>query len=139
MVRRPLDPAAVAAVLLDMDGTLVDSDAAVERAWTTWSVEYGLDPAAVLAVAHGHPSERTVRRVRPDLDERAAAGAAHRLSELEYHDLVDVVATPGALELIDVLHRLDLAWAVVTSADDLGRLAHLLGAGRSEHSPGHSP
>ncbi len=26
-----------AAVLLDMDGTLVDSDAAVERAWTGWA------------------------------------------------------------------------------------------------------
>ena len=28
---------AVKAVLLDMDGTLVDSDAAVERAWHRWA------------------------------------------------------------------------------------------------------
>jgi sugar-phosphatase len=33
----------LAAVLLDMDGTLVDSDAAVERAWLTWGAEYGVD------------------------------------------------------------------------------------------------
>jgi len=32
------------AVLLDMDGTLVDSDAAVERSWRTWALEYRVDP-----------------------------------------------------------------------------------------------
>jgi sugar-phosphatase len=47
-----------AAVLLDMDGTLVDSDAAVERAWTHWSAEHGVDPDAVLAIAHGSPRNR---------------------------------------------------------------------------------
>jgi hypothetical protein len=30
---------AVSAVLLDMDGTLVESDAAVERAWSAWAAE----------------------------------------------------------------------------------------------------
>jgi sugar-phosphatase len=34
-----MDLSRVQAVLLDMDGTLVDSDAAVERAWRTWAVE----------------------------------------------------------------------------------------------------
>ena len=32
------------AVLLDMDGTLVDSDGAVERSWRTWATEYRVDP-----------------------------------------------------------------------------------------------
>ncbi|GAA2858578.1 HAD family hydrolase [Nonomuraea rubra] len=59
---RRTDLAAVEAVLLDMDGTLVDSDAAVERAWATWAEEYGVDPGAVLAIAHGSPAARTVRR-----------------------------------------------------------------------------
>ena len=48
---------AVSAVLLDMDGTLVDSDAAVERAWSAWAAEYDVDLAAVLAIAHGTPAE----------------------------------------------------------------------------------
>ena len=47
----------VSAVLLDMDGTLVDSDAAVERAWSAWAAEYDADLAAVLAIAHGTPAE----------------------------------------------------------------------------------
>ena len=37
------------ALLLDMDGTLVDSHAVVERCWSRWAREKGLDPAAVLA------------------------------------------------------------------------------------------
>jgi HAD superfamily hydrolase (TIGR01509 family) len=107
----------VRAVLLDMDGTLVDSDASVERAWTTWSAEHGLDPAAVLAIAHGSPADRTVRRLAPALDEASVATAAQRQLDLQYDDLSDVVAAPGAPELLAALDRTGLPWAVVTSAD----------------------
>jgi HAD superfamily hydrolase (TIGR01509 family) len=107
----------VHAVLLDMDGTLVDSDASVERAWTTWAAERGLDPAPVLTIAHGSPPERTVRRVLPALDDAAVAAASQRQMDLQYDDLADVVAAPGAHELLAVLDRLGTPWAVVTSAD----------------------
>ncbi|WP_306214877.1 HAD-IA family hydrolase [Actinoplanes sp. RD1] len=109
-----MDLTSIEAVLFDMDGTLVDSDAAVERAWATWAGEYGADIAAVLAVAHGAPAERTVRIVRPDLDDAGVAAAAARQLELQYDDLSDVVPTPGAGAL---LAGLRLPWAVVTSAD----------------------
>ena len=109
-----MDLTIIEAVLFDMDGTLVDSDAAVERAWRQWSAEFGVAPEAVLAVAHGAPAERTVRLVRPDLDEPAVAEAAARQLTLQYDDLSDVVPTPGALELLAALR---LPWAIVTSAD----------------------
>jgi mannitol-1-/sugar-/sorbitol-6-phosphatase len=109
-----VDLTIIEAVLFDMDGTLVDSDAAVERAWRQWSAEFGVAPEAVLAVAHGAPAERTVRLIRPDLDEPAVGEAAARQLTLQYDDLSDVVPTPGALELLAALR---LPWAIVTSAD----------------------
>jgi len=121
--------ATVDAVLLDMDGTLVDSDAAVERAWRSWSAEYGIDPAAALAIAHGSSSERTVRRLLPGLDEAAIAAASARELELQYDDLADVTATRGAAELIATMAWLGLPWAVVTSADTRLAKARLTAAG----------
>ena len=85
-----------AAVLLDMDGTLVDSDAAVERAWTSWAAEHGVDPDAVLAIAHGSPAEQTIRRMLPDLDDRAVARVRRPAAgRCEYDDLSDVRRRPG--------------------------------------------
>jgi mannitol-1-/sugar-/sorbitol-6-phosphatase len=119
----------VRAVLLDMDGTLVDSDAAVERAWAAWAAEYGADIAAVLAVAHGSPAERTVRRMLTDRDDEALDTAAARQLALQYDDLSDVVAAVGAHELVETLSRLALPWAVVTSADHRLAKARLDAAG----------
>jgi HAD superfamily hydrolase (TIGR01509 family) len=117
------------AVLLDMDGTLVDSDGAVERAWASWAVEYGIDPAIALADMHGSPASITAARLRPDLDEAGVAAAAARQLELQYEDLSDVVPTEGALRLLAVLAELGLPWAVVTSADDRLAKSRLAAAG----------
>jgi HAD superfamily hydrolase (TIGR01509 family) len=107
----------VQAVLLDMDGTLVDSDAAVERSWRTFATEYRVDLSRGPLFVHGLPAVGNVRRLRPDLSEDEAVAAARRQLELEYVDVADVTATPGAHELLGELDRLGLPWAVVTSAD----------------------
>ncbi len=119
----------VRAVLLDMDGTLVDSDAAVERAWRRWAAEYAVDADAVLAVAHGVPAAATVERFRPDLPPAPRIVAAARQLELQYDDLADVVPTNGAHALLAVLERRGLPWAVVTSADRPLAAARLGAAG----------
>jgi HAD superfamily hydrolase (TIGR01509 family) len=112
-----MDLSRVQAVLLDMDGTLVDSDAAVERSWRTWAAEYRPDPGRGPLIAHGLPALANIRRLRPDLSEDEASAAAQRQLELEYVDVADVTATPGAPGLLAELDRLGLPWAVVTSAD----------------------
>ena len=124
-----VDLSAVQAVLLDMDGTLVDSDASVERAWHAWSSEYGIDVEAALAIAHGSPADVTIRRLLPDLDERGVAEAAARQLSWQYDDLADVVASRGAHELLAVLGQLGVPWAVVTSADRRLAAAQLGAAG----------
>ena len=124
-----MDVGVVDAVLLDMDGTLVDSDAAVERAWTVWANEYGVEPAAAIAIAHGSPAESTVGHVLPELDAEAIAVSAARQLELQYDDLSDVTPSTGAHELLAVLARLGIPWAVVTSADARLAKARLGAAG----------
>jgi sugar-phosphatase len=118
-----------AAVLFDMDGTLVTSDAAVERAWMTWAGEYGVDGAAAVELAHGRPSEPTVRTLLPGRDEPTVAAAVARQLELQYTDLADVTAAPGASELLGELARHGVPWAVVTSADTRLAAARLGAAG----------
>ena len=82
-----------------------------------WAAEYRVDPARGPLVAHGLPALGNVRRLRPDLSEDEATAAARYQLELEYVDVVDVTAAPGAHELLGELDRLGLPWAVVTSAD----------------------
>jgi sugar-phosphatase len=119
----------IEAVLLDMDGTLVDSDAAVERAWAAWAHEYGVDPAVALANVHNGPAERTVLHLLPHADTALVDTAAKRNLALQYDDLGDVVAALGAAELVAALDHWQLPWAVVTSADRKLAEARLRAAG----------
>jgi mannitol-1-/sugar-/sorbitol-6-phosphatase len=101
----------LAAVLADMDGTLVDSHVVVERHWRRLAARHGLDPAPFLATAHGRRSSDVIRELAPHLD---AVAEAAELDAGEEADLDGLRAVPGAAEL---LARLPAgAVAVVTSA-----------------------
>ncbi|HEV2637991.1 MAG TPA: HAD-IA family hydrolase [Actinocrinis sp.] len=110
------------ALLFDMDGTLVDSGAVVDRTWRRFAVRHGLDGDEVVSAAQGRRSIDTVTRfVAPGVD--AAAEAARTLAE-EIEDLDGIVALPGARELLATVPA--GRWAMVTSAPrDLavGRMA----------------
>jgi sugar-phosphatase len=124
-----VDVAMVQAVLFDLDGTLVDSDAAVERAWIAWADRYGVDPAAALSIAHGRRAEATVHDLLPDLDAAKVMEAARHQLVLQYEDLDDVVPAPGALRVLAALDARGIPWAVVTSADRRLARARLGAAG----------
>ncbi|KAJ7774499.1 HAD-like protein [Mycena maculata] len=76
------------AVLFDMDGTLTDSIAAVEAAWTRVAEEIGRDPAEVIALTHGKRAVDNLAMLKPDIeeDEMDAAVAAFEQSILFYAD-----------------------------------------------------
>ncbi len=99
--------------LFDMDGTLVDSGAVVERVWGAWARANGLDPAGLMPVAHGRRAIETIRMFATAMTDPEEE--ARKLEEAERHDLAGVVPIAGAFDLIDAL-PLD-CWGLVTSAD----------------------
>ncbi|ORY26278.1 HAD-like domain-containing protein [Naematelia encephala] len=54
-------------VLFDMDGTLTDSIAAVEAAWTAKADELGLEPEVVIAATHGRRASDNLMELVPGL------------------------------------------------------------------------
>ena len=97
------------ALLLDMDGTLVDSTDDVEKHWTLWAERRGLDPVDVLVHAHGSPSRQTVARF---VDAAEVAAETAWVEGLSLHT-AEERALPGAS---DLLAQRFLPVAVVTSA-----------------------
>ncbi len=101
-----------AAFLFDMDGTLLDSSAAVERVWRRWCDRHGIDADALIAVCHGVRGEDTVRRfATPGMDVDAEAAW---LNAAELEDVDGIVSIDGIHDLIATLAAGD--WAIVTSA-----------------------
>jgi sugar-phosphatase len=98
-------------VLLDMDGTLVDSGAVVERHWRRFAARHGLAPETFLDRVHGVRSAEVITQIAPWLDARAEAAA---LDAAEEADGAGLLAVPGAAALLATLPS--NRWAVVTAA-----------------------
>lgn len=112
-------------VIFDMDGTLVDSRAVVERVWREWALEHGVPADEILAISHGRRTQEVLQVFAPegmDIDREAS-----ELEAGEADDAEDICAIPGALELLRWLPDVD--WAVVTSATRELALRRLSAAG----------
>ncbi|MEU3251716.1 HAD family hydrolase [Streptomyces sp. NPDC006997] len=115
------------ALLLDMDGTLVNSDAVVERVWRRWAERHGLDGDEVMKVVHGRQGYASMALLLPDRPmEQNHADNARMLAE-ETADVDGVVAVPGAGEFLAALRG--LPHALVTSADVALSTARMAAAG----------
>jgi len=112
------------ALLVDIDGTLVDSTAAVIASWTTWAAAHRLDVREILRVCHGRRAQDTVAMFLPA--ERVPS-ATRQLEELELAALDGVTALPGAGILLRDLPS--NRWAGVTSGSQALMRARLAAAG----------
>ncbi|MFK4148172.1 HAD-IA family hydrolase [Streptomyces sp. NPDC004065] len=103
------------ALLLDMDGTLVNSDAVVERIWRRWAGRHGLDGDEVMKVVHGRQGHASMALLLPGrpMEQNLADNA--RMLAAETSDMDGVVPVPGAPEFMAALRG--LPHALVTSAD----------------------
>lgn len=106
------------AVLLDMDGTLVDSDAVVERVWRQWATRNRLEPDEVLTVVHGRQGHESMALLLPDRDTAVNLAENRAMLAAETADTEGVVSVPGAAALLDALDALGVPHALVTSADE---------------------
>jgi sugar-phosphatase len=101
-------------LLFDMDGVLVDSTPAVARVWGLWAQQHGLDADTIVKRAHGRPSLATLQELLPDAGPQVHAAEDDWMERAEIADIADVVALPGARELLSSLPP--DKFAVVTSA-----------------------
>jgi len=97
------------ALLFDLDGTLVNSLAAVDRAWTALCDRHRLDASFVVPQIHGRRSIDSIRLILPHVD---AEAEDQWLQDREATDTEGVFALEGAAEF---LYSLECPWAIVTS------------------------
>src|SRR5580693_5068406 len=70
---------AFAALLFDMDGTILNSIKSAERVWAVWAKRHGLDVASFLPTIHGVKTVETIRRLGlPGVDPEVEAEAIVR-------------------------------------------------------------
>jgi len=101
-----------AAFLFDMDGTLLNSSAVVDRVWGSWAKRHGIDAATLLASVHGVRAEDTIRRFAGTTVD--VAKETQWILEAEVKDVDGVVAVEGINAFIDALDP--GTWGIVTSA-----------------------
>ncbi|MDS2172636.1 MULTISPECIES: HAD-IA family hydrolase [unclassified Nesterenkonia] len=103
------------AALLDMDGTLVDSRAVVEKLWLRWARRHQLDPELVLRTVHGRQGQESMAMLLPGRPQEENLRENREMLATEAVDADGVVAIAGASALLGALEG--LPHALVTSAD----------------------
>ncbi|MFD8891458.1 HAD-IA family hydrolase [Streptomyces sp. NPDC059566] len=103
------------ALLLDMDGTIVNSDAVVERCWRDWALSHGLDPQEAMKVVHGRQGYATMAVLLPERPMEVNHAENAVMLARETADTDGVIPVAGAPEFMAAIDG--LPHALVTSAD----------------------
>ncbi|KAI8963337.1 HAD-like protein [Daldinia sp. FL1419] len=100
-------------LLFDMDGTIIDSTAAVVKHWHTVGNEIGVDPEVILQTSHGRRSIDMLKVLSPE--KANWEYVRHMESLLPKLHGADATEIPGARALLDSLIAASARWAIVTS------------------------
>jgi sugar-phosphatase len=100
------------AFLFDMDGTLLNSIAVVERVWGDWAARHGFEPEVFIKTIHGVRASDVIRQLAlPGVDPQHEAA---QLLAQEMEDLAGIIEIPGAIRFLNAIPS--GRWAIVTSA-----------------------
>jgi sugar-phosphatase len=100
------------AFLFDMDGTVLNSIAVVERVWSEWGLRHGFEPEVLLKTIHGVRASDSIRQLGlPGVDPIAEAKL---LLKEEMEDFEGIVEIPGSIRFLNALPA--DRWGIVTSA-----------------------
>jgi mannitol-1-/sugar-/sorbitol-6-phosphatase len=101
-----------AGFLFDMDGTIINSFAATQRAWGAWARNNGIDPETFIHTMHGVRGVDLIGGM--ELAHLNPVEESAKVLAAEMADVEGIVPIPGAIDFLGSLPP--HAWAVVTSA-----------------------
>lgn len=99
------------AVIFDLDGVLVDSNAMTQRQMRVWAARHQIPFHRIADVLHGRTTAETIRLVAPHLD---AEHEATVIETLERQHANELVAFRGAGRLLSTIAP--SRWAIATSS-----------------------
>ena len=105
------------AILFDLDGTLIDTNAVVQESWRRVASELGMPDSAFAPFIHGVPAPEVLDRVAPHLTPCERARLARRVLDEQSRLDAPVALQPGALDLL--AHLASAPWGIVTSGDSV--------------------
>ena len=105
------------ALLIDLDGTLLDTTHAVEASWQRAAEHLGISFTRFEPFMHGIPAGQVIDQIVPGLTRTERNWVVDRVLADQMRDDAIVRWMPGGRELVDDLKG--VAWAVVTSSTRL--------------------
>jgi sugar-phosphatase len=115
------------ALLLDLDGTLVDSTEAILRGWHEWARTAGAATDRLVDIVHGRAAADTINALLPGLSDDQLRRHIHDVLRIQETDPAPARPIAGATELVAGLDAGQ--WAVVTGCS-VGMATVRLAAGR---------
>ncbi|MFP4228427.1 MAG: HAD-IA family hydrolase [Salinivenus sp.] len=98
------------AVIFDLDGVLIDSQAAIRQRWKRWAAHHDIPFDEVESVYHGRPMAEVIAAVAPQLDVREEM---ERMNQIAGPTDGELRPFEGAAALLDALP--EGRWTIATS------------------------
>ncbi|RSL97735.1 hypothetical protein CDV31_012915 [Fusarium ambrosium] len=101
-------------LLVDLDGTLIDSTESVVKHWADVGKKINVDPKVILETSHGRRSLDVLQLVAPNFANWDFVRSIEGVIPVRYGHLAKEI--PGAIDFLSALAAHSVPWALVTSS-----------------------